>query len=183
MILGVSTTCHTQYTWDRSICIFLFNRTTLQVFVTYLTGALFVHPLWFYKHQHASQVYCIRQVVKTPTIISNNRVFLSLRFCVAHTVTGLKYLEPLTSLGIVSQRISSHLALLCPPSEERYIRYSEITVIRMCGCMSVLPDFLLMAAELRVRGSTAAIVGMTGPQLNSWTHSQHQLSWSIRHVT
>jgi hypothetical protein len=28
--VGVLTTCHTQYTWDRSICIFLFNRTTLQ---------------------------------------------------------------------------------------------------------------------------------------------------------
>jgi len=24
MIVGVLTTCHTQYTWDRSICIFLF---------------------------------------------------------------------------------------------------------------------------------------------------------------
>jgi len=32
------------------------NRTTLQVFVTYLTGALYVHPLWFYKHQHDSLV-------------------------------------------------------------------------------------------------------------------------------
>jgi len=32
MIVGVLTTCHTQYTWDSSICI-LFNRTTLQVFV------------------------------------------------------------------------------------------------------------------------------------------------------
>ena len=53
---------------------FLFNRTTLQVFVTYLTGALYVHPLWFYKQQHASQVYCVWQVVKTPTIISNNPV-------------------------------------------------------------------------------------------------------------
>jgi len=31
---------------------FLFNRTTLQVFVTYLIGAVYVHPLWFYKHQH-----------------------------------------------------------------------------------------------------------------------------------
>jgi len=31
---------------------FLFNRTTLQVFVTYLTGALYVHPLCLYKHQH-----------------------------------------------------------------------------------------------------------------------------------
>ena len=39
MIVGVLTTCHTQYTWDRSICIFLFNRTTLQVFVTCLIGS------------------------------------------------------------------------------------------------------------------------------------------------
>ena len=106
---------------------FLFNRTTLQVFVTYLTGALYVHPLWFYKHQHdnpvrstqnafslpfvamlvncapsgemhnyctphiikenfdnvlihrfnyilLSQVYCVWQVVKPPTIILNNPV-------------------------------------------------------------------------------------------------------------
>jgi hypothetical protein len=27
MIVGVLTTCHTQYNWDGSICIFLFNRT------------------------------------------------------------------------------------------------------------------------------------------------------------
>jgi hypothetical protein len=47
MIVWVLTTCHTQYTWDRSIRIFLLNRTTLQVFVTYLTGVLYVHPLWF----------------------------------------------------------------------------------------------------------------------------------------
>jgi len=52
MIVGVSTTCHSQYTSDSSICFFLFNRTTPQVFVTYLTAALYVHPLWFYKHQH-----------------------------------------------------------------------------------------------------------------------------------
>jgi len=79
MNVRVLTTCHTQYTrwfkydwdwccqiytqvvpvifeppctWDSGICIFLFNRTTLQVFVTYLTGALYVHRLWFYKHQH-----------------------------------------------------------------------------------------------------------------------------------
>ena len=56
MIVWVLTTCHTQYTSDSSICIFLFNRTTLQVFVTYLTGALYVHHLWFYKHQHDNRV-------------------------------------------------------------------------------------------------------------------------------
>ena len=123
--------------WDSNIRIFLFNRTTLQVFVTYLTGALYVHPLWFYKHQHEnrvrsnlsvacqhvafslpfaailvncapsgemhnyctshiikensenylihrckyilrSQVYCVWQVVKTPTIILNNPVLLAM---------------------------------------------------------------------------------------------------------
>jgi len=103
---------------------FLFNRTTLQVFVTYLTVALYVHPLWLYKHQHdnrvhfklyvscqrwwiqwrfwfvpsvpgyvryvtkiwcvvllnkkthilLSQMHCVWQVVKSPTIISNNPV-------------------------------------------------------------------------------------------------------------
>ena len=56
MIVGVLTTCHAQYTWDRRICVFLFNRTTLQVVVTYLTGALYVHPLRFYKHQHDNPV-------------------------------------------------------------------------------------------------------------------------------
>ena len=35
---------------------FLFNRTTLQVFVTSLTGGLYVHRLWFYKHQHDNRV-------------------------------------------------------------------------------------------------------------------------------
>jgi hypothetical protein len=56
MIVGVLTTCHIQYPWDRSICIFLFNRRTLQVLVTYRTGALNVHPLRFYKHQHDNRV-------------------------------------------------------------------------------------------------------------------------------
>jgi len=55
MTVRVLTTCHTPHTWDGGICIFLFNR-TLQVFVTYLTGALYVHPLWFYKHQHDNRV-------------------------------------------------------------------------------------------------------------------------------
>ena len=61
MIVGVLTTFHTHththtHTWDSSICVFLFNRTTLQVFVTYLTAVLYVHPLWFYKHQHENRV-------------------------------------------------------------------------------------------------------------------------------
>ena len=52
----VLTTCHTQYSSYSSICILLFNRKTIQVFVTYLTSALYVHPLWFYKHQHDNPV-------------------------------------------------------------------------------------------------------------------------------
>ena len=46
MIVVVLTTCHTQYTSDSSICIFfLFNRATLEVLVTYFTGAVYVQPL------------------------------------------------------------------------------------------------------------------------------------------
>ena len=56
MIVGVLTTFHTLYAWDRSIYFFLFHWTTLQGFVSYLTGALCVHRLWFYKHQHDNRV-------------------------------------------------------------------------------------------------------------------------------
>jgi hypothetical protein len=140
MIVRVLTTCHIQYTWDRIICFFLFNRTTLQFFVTYLTGALYVHALRFHKHQHdnrvrsklfvmcqlwwfqwrfaailvncapseerhnyctphiikensenfliyrckyvlLSEVYCVWQVVKPPTTIFNNPVFIQCFLC------------------------------------------------------------------------------------------------------
>jgi len=37
---GVLTTSHTQYTCDSSLCNFVFNRTKLQDFVTYLRVAL-----------------------------------------------------------------------------------------------------------------------------------------------
>ena len=45
IIIGVLTTCHTQGTRDSSMCFFLFNRTTLQVSVTYLAGSLYVQSL------------------------------------------------------------------------------------------------------------------------------------------
>jgi len=46
MIVGVLTNCHTQYTFEIAVYVFfLFNKTTLQVFVTSLTGALYVHLL------------------------------------------------------------------------------------------------------------------------------------------
>ena len=56
MIVGVLTTFHTQYTLDRSIFIFYLIEQHSQVFVTYIIGALYVHPLWFYKHQHDNRV-------------------------------------------------------------------------------------------------------------------------------
>jgi len=69
MTVRVLTTCHTQYTWDSSICNFLFNRTTHQVFVTYLTGALYVHPLWLYKHQHDNRVRSKLSAVMVPMAV------------------------------------------------------------------------------------------------------------------
>jgi len=81
MIVGVLTTCHTEYTWDRSICISLFNRTTLQVFVTYLTGDLHVHPLWFYKHQHDNRV-------RSKLFVACQRWWFQWRFWFATSVPG-----------------------------------------------------------------------------------------------
>ena len=46
-----------QYTLDIGVYVlFLFNRVTFHVFVTYLIGALHVHHLWFYIHQHDNRV-------------------------------------------------------------------------------------------------------------------------------
>jgi len=50
MIVGVLTTCHTQYTWDRSICIFYL----IEQHSKFLWHTL--HPLWFYEHQHDNRV-------------------------------------------------------------------------------------------------------------------------------
>ena len=44
MIVGVLKPV-VQNTPEIGVYVFLFNRTTLQIFVTYLTGALYVYPL------------------------------------------------------------------------------------------------------------------------------------------
>jgi hypothetical protein len=46
MIVEVLTTCYTQYTWDKSIFIFHLIEQHSE----------FLHPLWFYKHQHDNRV-------------------------------------------------------------------------------------------------------------------------------
>ena len=69
------------YTWDNSICLFSFNRTTLQVFVTYFTGALYVHPLWFYKHQHDNRV-------RSKMFVACQRWWFQWRFWFVHSVPG-----------------------------------------------------------------------------------------------
>jgi hypothetical protein len=66
MIVRDLSTCHAQYTSDSSICVILFNRTTLQLFVKYLTGGLYVHPLWFYKHQQDIRVRSTQNALSLP---------------------------------------------------------------------------------------------------------------------
>ena len=52
MIVGVLTTSHTQHTWERSICIFFYLIEQHSKFLlTYLIGALYIHPLWFYESE------------------------------------------------------------------------------------------------------------------------------------
>ena len=52
---------------------FLFNRTTLHVFVTYLRDAVHVHHLSFYKHQHdngvRSKLCCMSAVMVSMAIL------------------------------------------------------------------------------------------------------------------
>jgi hypothetical protein len=181
MIVGVLTTCHTQYTWDRSICIFLFNRTTPQVFVTYLTAALYCRWTivtdrfsWNVTTQNAfslpfaailvncapsgemhnyctphiikenfenflihrcnyillSQVYCVWQVVKTPTIILNNPVLWN-SFCPTHLPMKIVYFTrshnndgvlSSTQIQIPLANIRSYLKFFCTEHSERFRR-------------------------------------------------------------
>ena len=60
---------------------FLFNITTLQVFVTYLTAAVYVHPLWFYKHQHDNQV-------RSKLFVASQRWWFQLPFWFVSSVPG-----------------------------------------------------------------------------------------------
>jgi len=51
---------------------FLLNRTTLQVSVTYLIGALYVHPLWFYESEpplKPSPLTCYKQFATNSIIV------------------------------------------------------------------------------------------------------------------
>jgi hypothetical protein len=67
MIVGVLTTCQAQYTWDRSKCVFFYLiEQHSKVFVTYLTDTLYVHPLWFYKHQHDNRVRSTQKAFSLP---------------------------------------------------------------------------------------------------------------------
>ena len=119
MIVGVLTSCHTQYTWDRNIhqgsglcssfsrkypgtegtnqnrhwnhhrwhatyslertrlscwCLWNHKWCTSRAPVRYVTKTWSVVLLNKKIHIFMSQVYCVRQVVKTPRIISNNPV-------------------------------------------------------------------------------------------------------------
>ena len=101
MIVGVLTTCHAQYTWDSSICVFLFNTVTLQVCVTYLTGAL-LNSVQQKTHKLPSQVYCIWQVVKTPTIISNNPVYF---YLIEFNRAPVRYVTKTLSVILLNKKI------------------------------------------------------------------------------
>jgi len=94
MIVCVLTTCHTQYTSDSSICFCLFNRTTLQVFVTYLTGALYVHPLWFHKRQHDSRV-------RSELFVACQRWWFQWRFWFVPSVPGYTRTLSLETMHII----------------------------------------------------------------------------------
>ena len=56
MFVGVLTTCHTQYTWDRSICVFYLIKQHSK-FLLHTLHVLYIWTLCdFYKHQHDNRV-------------------------------------------------------------------------------------------------------------------------------
>ena len=110
MTVRVLTTCHTQHTADSSICVFLFNRTTLQVFVTYLTGALYVHRLWFYRHQHDNRV-------RSKLSVACQRWWFEWRFWFVPSVPGYLWEEEEHKLLDPSVQLHTAIAsLLCMTS-------------------------------------------------------------------
>jgi len=117
MIVGVLTTCHKQYTWDSSICIFLFNRTTLQVFVTYLTGSLYVHSWWFYKHQHDNRV-------RSKLSVACQRWWFQWRFWFLPSVPG--YTRTLVSWNCAYHLRMELLDVGCFPNLVRNCRWTIV---------------------------------------------------------
>ena len=117
MIVRVLTTCHTQHTWDRSICIFLFNRTKYRAPIRYVTKTWIVVLLNKKIHILLSQVYCVWQVVKTPAIILNNPAYCSALgmlcciYCMYFPIGIICYCE--CKLEIVSLIVCYLLTVIC----------------------------------------------------------------------
>ena len=65
---------------------FFFNRATFQVFVTYLIGALYVHPLWFYIHQHDNRI-------RSKLFVACQRWWFQWRFWFVTSVPGYLWEE------------------------------------------------------------------------------------------
>ena len=57
------------------------NRTKFQTCVTYLIGALYVHPLWLYKHQHDNRV-------RSKLFVACQRWWFQWRFWFVPSVVG-----------------------------------------------------------------------------------------------
>ena len=74
MIVEVLTTCHKQHTSYSRICIFYLIEQHCK-FLLHTLQVLYMFYSIKKIHILLSQVYCVWQVVKTPTIISNNHVY------------------------------------------------------------------------------------------------------------
>jgi hypothetical protein len=138
MTVGIQTTCHTQYNWDRTRYVFfLIIRTTLQVFVTYLTGALYVHPLWFYKHQHDNRVRSTRNAFSLP--------FAAILVNCAPSGEMQNYCTPHT----IKENFENFLIHRC-----NYVDYSYLK----CIIIIIIIIYLLTAIGLSPGGSTSGSI-------------------------
>ena len=83
MIVGVLTTCHTQYTWDRSICIFYLIEQHSK-FLLHTLQVLYICTLCDSTNTNTVIEFVPNwKVVKTPTVFSNNPVYKQWRCVIA----------------------------------------------------------------------------------------------------
>ena len=73
IIVGDLTTCHKQHSWDRSMCIFYLIEQHSKFLLHAFTDAIYVHPLWFFRHQHDNRV-------RSKLFVAHQRCWFQWRF-------------------------------------------------------------------------------------------------------
>ena len=114
-------------TLEIAVHVFLFNRTTLQVFVTYLTGALYVHPLWFYKHQHDNRF-------RFKLSVASQRWWCQWRFWCTHVISFYGVMSRIKFMFLLFPQVSRNWRYESEPP----LKPSLLTCYKQLGTNSII---------------------------------------------